>query len=194
MRKIEERKTNSLLWITVAIFTLEVLGIVGYYWLHDGYNGVTSLTISKFVGLNLWSCLTFGSINAIVAILMLYYLCTNASVKNVLWHVLCLAFLGFFVALSIFPHLPDGGTVAEIHQFFAVAMFIVMLLIGLLSLAISRQKAAIIICTLFAAYSIYFIISYAIKANYFMSNILWFESAYLYAFFAVLLSINHPEK
>ena len=189
MKKIETCKSSLLLWLSLLIFTFETVGIITYYWL-NGYSGVTNLTISKFVGLNLWSSLIFGAGNALIVILMLYYLSAHARIKNSLWHLLMVLYLASFVALSIFPHVPEPGTLSEIHQFFSAAMFILMLLLGVLSLIIAKHKSGTIIATLFTTFSVYFIISYILRPDYFMGNILWFESAYIYAFFALLISSN----
>lgn len=191
MMAYEIRKTNTLLWIIISIFTAEVLGIVGYYWIGGGHFGDASLTISKYVGLNLWSALVFGFGNTLITILMLYYLSTNARIKNTLWHLLMVGFIGCFVILSIFPHLPDGSAVAQVHQIFAAIMFTVMSLVGIITLIISKQKFTIILTTLFVAFSIYFILSYIFRPDYFMQNILWLEATYLYAFFAILVSANN---
>ncbi len=189
MKKIETCKSSLLLWLSLLIFTFETVGIITYYWL-NGYSGVTNLTISKFVGLNLWSSLIFGAGNALIVILMLYYLSAHARIKNSLWHLLMVLYLASFVALSIFPHVPEPGTLSEIHQFFSAIMFILMFLLGVLSLIIAKHKSSTIIATLFTTFSVYFIISYILRPDYFMGNILWFESAYIYAFFALLISSN----
>ncbi len=193
MKTYVQRKTNALLWVIISIFTAEVFGIVGYYWLAGGHFGDASLTISKFVGLNLWSSIVFGLGNTFITILMLYYLSTHARITNTLWHLLMIGFVGCFIILSIFPHLPDGSMVAQIHQLFAAVMFCLMALVGILSLALSKQKTTTILSTLFVTFSIYFILSYIFKPDYFVQNILWLESAYLYSFFVILISSNNKQ-
>ena len=191
MKYIEPRKTNLLLWLSLLIFTLEAAGIVGYYWLSGGYFGDSSLTISRFVGLDTWSSLVFAGCNTIIVILMLYYMTTNVRVKNFAWRFLMVAYIASFVALSIFPHSVNGGTVAEIHQFFSAAMFLLMFLLGMTSLIIAKNKASTIIGTLFTTFSIFFIVCYIIRPDFFMQNILWFETEYIYAFFAAIISSNN---
>ncbi len=194
MEKYEIRKSNILLWLTLAIFSLETLVIVGYYWLFGGYFGVASLTISRFVGLNPASVVGFGVGNTLIVILLLYYLSTHARIKHWLWHLLMIGFTGCLMVLSIFPHLANNVAVAQVHQIFAAIMFVIMALIGIISLMMAQRKTVIIYATLFATFSIYFILSYILQPDYFTQNILWFEANYILAFFGLTICLNSEKS
>lgn len=194
MKKYETKKSNVLLWLALAIFLFETLVIVGYYWLFGGYFGVASLTISRFVGLGLASALGFGIGNTLIVILLLYYLSTHARIKYWLWHLLMVGFTGCLMALSIFPHLANDFAVARVHQIFAAIMFVVMALVGIVSLIIAQHKSAIILATLFVTFSIYFILSYISRPDYFTQNILFFETSYILAFFGLTICANSKQS
>ncbi len=194
MKKYETKKSNVLLWLALAIFLFETLVIVGYYWLFGGYFGVASLTISRFVGLGLASALDFGIGNTLIVILLLYYLSTHARIKYWLWHLLMVGFTGCLMALSIFPHLANDFAVARVHQIFAAIMFVVMALAGIVSLIIAQHKSAIILATLFVTFSIYFILSYISRPDYFTQNILFFETSYILAFFGLTICANSKKS
>lgn len=194
MKEYGIKKSNVLLWLALAIFSVETLTIVGYYWLFGGYFGVASLTISRFVGMGLASALGFGAGNALIVILLLYYLSTRARVKYWLWHLLMVGFTGCLVALSIFPHLANDSAVARVHQVFAAIMFVIMALVGIVSLVIARHKSVITLATLFVTFSIYFILSYILRPDYFTQNILYFETSYILAFFGLTICVNSKKS
>ena len=174
---------KKLIWIALALFTLEVLGIVGYNWLAAGYAGDATLTLSRYVGLNLWSCISFGVINLAIIVL----LSTHAlHQKKLGFTLMILLFNICYLALSVCPHLPYESPIVFIHQFFAIALFIVMLLIGI-SLYNKSQKPARAITGIFVLYGIHFLIAYANHLPYFMDYILYWEIGYIYLFFLSIL-------
>ena len=157
---------KKLIWAALSIFTLEILIIIGCYWLFYGYAGNFSLTISRYVGLSSWSSLAF--LVGVYAISLL--------------------------ALSLCPHAPDGGQVTSIHRFFAAAMFISLCLLGLISADIAKGKLVRTYCIAFVLYGFHFIIAYVNHLPYLMGNILIWETAFVYGGFAILLLPNQQKS
>ena len=193
MKQETEERSNRLLWISLAIFALEYLGIIGYYWIFGGHMGDSSLTISRFVGLNPLSSIIFCVCNVAIAVMLVYYTLTNARMRGFVWRFLMMAFLVTFIALSISPHVPDESAGAQIHIFFAGAMFVAMALIGIYTIVVTQERPTSILSVLFIIYGLFFIICDIFKFDFFMSGVLWYESAYLFAFFAVLINSNRLE-
>ena len=181
------KPSKKLLLISLLIFALEYIGIVGSYWLFDGRAGDASLTISRYVGLNLWSSLLFCAGNMAIVVLSVYYLLTKAQGRGFIWRFLMYIFVGAFMALSISPHVPDESMPATIHRCFAGIMFVVMVLIGVTQMARAERKITLAYSMLFVIYAIFFCVCDAMRLDFFMNGIFWFESAYLFAFFGLIL-------
>lgn len=174
---------KKLIWIILALITLEVLGVVGYNWVTAGYTGDAALTLSRYVGLNLWSSIAFGIINLIIIVLMtLYAIHTQKLGSMILFLILDISYL----ILSICPHLPYESPITLMHQIFAITLFIVMLLIGITQYN-KNTKLTRAITGLFVLYGLHFLFAYANHLPYFMNGILYWEIGYIYLFFISLL-------
>lgn len=182
-----EKPSKKLLIISLIIFALEFFGLVGWYWIFGGHAGDATLTISRYVGLNWWSSFIFCACNMAIIAMLVYYLVIQAKHRGLLWRMLMYVFVIAFMALSISPHVPDESMPAKIHCFFAGVMFIAMALIGILTVVRGKNIGTIIYAILFTIFSVYFCFSDVLRVPYFMDGIFWFESAYLYAFFGLLL-------
>lgn len=193
MKQVEHKHSNKLLWISTAIFAVEYLAIIGYNWLLGGHLGDASLTISRFVGLNIWSIAIFCILNIAICILVVCHLVANTGSKSFVWRFLMYGFVIAFMALSISPHLQDEGISSDIHKFFAGTMFVIMALVGILTMATTKKRWLLVFGTLFVIYGIFFIVCDLMRVDFFMNNILWFESAYLFAFFGLLLGSSREE-
>jgi len=177
---------KKLLWIILALFTLEVLGIVGYNWLAAGYAGNATLTLSKYVGLNLWSCIAFGVTNlAIIVLFSIYSVHQKKLTHNLLGLLFCLCYL----ILSLCPHLPYESPVVTIHQIFAITLFVIMLLSGI-SLYNKNAKLPRLICGIFILFGLHFIFAYANHLPYFMDGILYWEVGYIYLYLISLITCS----
>ena len=183
----DKKPRRGLLLIALSIFIAEYLGIIGYYWVFGGYSENTSLTISRYVGLSPITCAIFCICNLAIAVLMICHLVMQEKSHGMLWRFLLYGFLASFVALSVSPHLPEGGTSTEIHLFFAGAMFVIMVLVGLLSIVTNERKLPLIISILFTIFALFFIVCDVARVQWFMDGILWYESAYIFAFFALIM-------
>ena len=193
MKKVEKR-SNKLLWISLSIFGLTYLGIIGYYWLFGGHLGDSQLTISAYVGLAPWSAMLFCATNIAVAVLLVVYIYTNSSFRKSLWRMMMLAFVVAFIGLSIAPRTPFSSEVVPIHQFFSHSMFIIIALLALYTAVSAKDGTARTVATLVTVYSAFFIACYILNAPFLHAGILWFESAFVYSFFALVISSNRLEK
>ena len=174
---------KKLIWIVLALITIEVLGIVGYNWISAGYAGDATLTLSRYVGLNIWSCILFGVINlAIIVLTTLYAIHTQKLGAIILFLILDICYL----TLSLCPHLPYESPVVFIHQVFAITLFIVMLLIGVMQYN-KNTKLSRAVTGLFVLFGLHFLFAYANHLPYFMGGILYWEVGYIYLFFTSLL-------
>ena len=184
---VEKKAHKNLFLVALLIFLAEYLGIIGYYWLFGGHAGDATLTISRYVGLNPLSCAVFCICNLAIAVLMFWHLALGCSKRGFIWRFLMYAFTVAFLALSISPHLPDESMPADIHRFFAGAMFVIMALVSLHTLSKSQRKFLTIYSLLFLLFAVFFIICDVARLPWFMSGIFWYESAYIFAFFGLIL-------
>ena len=193
MRKIEKRG-NRLLWISLLLFALVYVVIIGYYWFFGGYFGDSHLTISAYVGLRPWSAMLFCLTNITVAVLLVAYIYAGALSQKFLWRLLMMAFVVAFIGLSIAPRTPFASDSTPVHQFFSHSMFIIIALLALYAAIVSRSAPARWVATLVALYSLFFIVCYILNAPFLRNGILWFESAFVYSFFALIISSNHTAR
>lgn len=202
------------LGLTPLIFAFSQFIILGYNWLFKGYAGDLTITISRYVGLNLWTSILFAICNfAIITIMFRYYLSLRKS-RSMLWFILCcLQVAGFFV-LSIFPHntfitnqnLRD--IVNNIHIIAARTMFISMFGVAIETLRLSCPnrlkflqnlpllktprtllipKNTANVCIFFALYGLIYVTVFLTKLDVTFGNTLIVESGYIYSFMAFLL-------
>ena len=202
------------LGFTPLIFAFSQIIILGYYWIFEDYAGNLTLTISRYVGLNLWTSILFTICNfAIIAIMFRYYLSLRKS-RSMLWFILsCLQASGFFI-LSIFPHnsFMENQTareiVSNIHIIAARTMFISMFGMSIETLRLSYPnrlkflqnlpllrspknllipKNTADICAFFALYGLIYVVIFLTKLDVTFGNTLIVESGYIYSFMAFLI-------
>lgn len=191
MKKIVEKRSNKLLWISLAVFTLTYLVIIGYHWLFNGHFGDATYTISMYVGLAPWSSLLFCVTNLAIAVMLIVYILTQAKMRGFLWRLMMFAFVICFIGLSIAPRVPfEGDTVIEIHHFFSYSMFVIIALLAFYTAAAVKDKFARTVATLIVAYAAFFIVGYLLNAAFLDAGIFWYESAVVFAFFALVISSN----
>ena len=180
--------------LTPVIFGLSQVVILGYYWIFKGYAGNLSLTISKYVGLELWSSVFFAVCNLLIVILMLRYYLATWKKLSVIWLILSLIQVIGFVGLSLCPHnafMGDGirETINAVHIFMARMMFLAMfgMMLERLRLNGLRNSISTKACLAFLGYSLIYIISYASGWSILWNMVLIWESGYIYAFMGVLV-------
>lgn len=179
---------KKLLWTTLVLFTFETIAIIGANWV-TGYLGDGTLTLSRYIGLNLWSIIAFGVINFSIIILLTIY-----ATKQKLGIFLLMMFFNIcYLTISLCPHVPYESPVVSIHQIFAIALFIIMLLIGVL-LYNNSSKLPRLLTGIFILFGLHFFFAYANHLPYFMNGILYWEIAYIYLFFIALLANNTKNR
>lgn len=188
------RKPSIGLAVAPVIFAFSQLVILGYYWIFGGYFGDLTLTISRYVGLQLWSSILFAVCNILIIVLLLRYFWSVRKVFSPIWFLLSLIEVVGFIGLSIFPHVnfvpPETKEVfVNIHIGFARTMFVAMFLMGLERLRIARLKddVATKATIAFLIYGIIYITGYSAKWNIMWGTMLIWETGYIYAFMAMLI-------
>ena len=184
------KRSNLLLWMSLLLFGLSCLVIVGYNWLFGGYFGNSSLTISIYVGLQIWSILLFCVINIGIAIMLLNYILTHAYIRSFLWRLLMIAFIAAFIGLSVAAKTPENDMMTATHQFFSHSLFFIIALISLYTVLIAKDKLSRLMAILLVCYSVFFITCYLLRADFLMNGILWYESAFIFAFFMLVIVSN----
>ena len=188
--KTLNKRSNILLWISLLLFALTCLIIIGCYWLFGGYSGNSSLTISIYVGLQLWSILVFCTVNIVIAIMLLNYILTNAKIRSFCWRALMIAFTIAYIGLSVAAKTPNNDMMVATHQFFSHSLFVIISLIALYTVLTAKDKLTRLIAILVVCYAVFFITCYLLKADFFMGGILWYESSFILSFFILIIVSN----
>lgn len=208
------------LGLTPLIFALSQLIVLGYNWTQKGYAGNLTLTVSRYVGLELWTSILFAVFNLVIIIIMLRYYLALRKQRSTLWFIFgCVQVAGFFL-LSIFPHniFMEGQSreiVVNIHEVSARAMFIAMFGMTLETLRLSYPnhlkflqnlpllkspknlafpKITTPVCLFFLTYGIVYAISYTTRWAPIWDRVLILETGYIYAFMAFLLLTRRVTK
>lgn len=208
------------LGLTPLIFALSQIIILGFYWLNEGYAGNFTLTVSRYVGLELWSSILFAICNiAIVIIMFRYYLYLRPS-RSKLWFIFgCLQVAGFSL-LSIFPanafmSSPIREVVINIHEISARTMFAAMLLMAADTLRLAYPnhlkflqkfsltkspkniaffKTAVPASIAFIMLGCFYLCAFFFKLSVYGNFVLIIETSYIYGFIAFLLLTQSRAK
>lgn len=190
----------------LLIYTAYLLVLLLPRWLFAGYLGDFTLTISRYVGLELWSSLLFLFCNIAITVLLVLAMLRTGCRNFLWWSCGVVAMLGL-LGLSLCPHgvvghsdylalfgLP-GSAVADVnnlHQWFASITFTALALMGLITFLLSRRRPnwpALI----FTIYAIIYIICYVNHLPFFTQIEFIWESLYFYLFFISLsFAVKNP--
>ena len=208
------------LGLTPLIFAPSQLIILGYNWTQKGYAGDLTLTVSRYVGLELWTSVLFAVFNLVITLIMFRYYFALKKQRSTLWFIFgCIQVAGFLL-LSIFPHniFMEGQAreiVINIHEVSARAMFISMFGMAIETLRLSYPnhlkflqnlpllrapknlafpKITTPVCLFFITYGIVYAISYATRWAPIWDRVLILETGYIYAFIAFLLLTRRVSK
>ena len=208
------------LGLTPLIFALSQLIIIGYHWIEKGYAGNLTLTISRYVGLELWTSILFLIFNLAIIIIMFRYYLTLRKQRSTLWFIFGFIQVAGFLLLSIFPHniFMEGQAreiVINIHEYSARAMFAAMFGMALETLRLSYpnhlkflQKLPLLktpknlsfpkitapVCIFFIIYGIIYAIAYSTRWAPIWDRVFILETGYIYAFIALLLLTRRVTK
>ncbi len=163
----------------------------------NGYGFHLNYSISRYVGLEMWSSIMFGVGNFFVAYFMLKFLWTAGRRWRMGWYyfvvviVMLLALLGLSVCpIGRFDRIYDGepGPVSLIHEFCSRTMFLLMLVISWMALLCQRTgKRTRIACGVFIVIGTIYGVGYLLDRAWLKNNLLIFESMYLVGFMALCL-------
>ncbi len=197
MRKFKLKnvlKPNLGLAVAPAVFAFSQIIILGYYWIFKGYFGDLTLTISRYVGLELWSSIFFCVCNVVITTFLLRYFISARKNFSRIWFFFSIIEAIGFIGLSFFPHVnfvePEVKTIfVNIHIGFARTMFISMFLMAIerLRIAALKDNLSTKATLAFLAYGIIYITGYTAKWDALWNTMLIWETGYIYAFMAMLI-------
>lgn len=176
---------KKILWLIFAIFTLELLGIVGYYWIFQGYAGNTELTVSRYIGLSPVSSAIFLIGNLVIIVLAMIYM-LESGIKSTLWRILIGVFAVCFLMLSICPHVPDNAQIIFIHRFFAGGLFVSLLILAMVTTSLTDSKLAKAFCFFYIVYGACYFTTYLSYLPNYSPYSLIIETLYIYGGLTIL--------
>ncbi len=178
---------------TPVIFAFSQVVILIYYWFFRGYFGDLSLTISMYVGLELWTSVFFAICNAVIIFLMARYYRANWKDLSPIWLIFGIVQLVGFAGLSLCPHVSfvdgkAGEVMVGMHILFARVMFVAMFAMGLerLRLATLKKRNIARACLAFLAYGLLCIVGNSSQWTMIWSPVFLWETGYIYAFMGML--------
>ena len=177
-------------FLGTALTAIVVNSFVLRYGLHFDWS------ISKYVGLELWSVMMFAMGNVAVAILMAKYLWRLGQAwrmpKIYYWAIVVL--VTTLMGLSVFPvgfmKDPSGRTtiVSWAHNMMSRTMFITMMgVAGMIVLNRRANKGARIANAIYLIYAAICIAGYMMETEWFMGCVMIFESVYLAWFMGLMM-------
>ena len=183
-----------------AIFAFSQIIILGYYWFFDGYFGDLTLTISRYVGLELWSSVLFAICNIIISVFMMRYYLATWKKLSTFWLICGIVQLIGFIGLSLVPHIAfvsgeAGETMVLWHNILARVMFFAMFGMAIERLRLATKDKitsktrlmATNTCIFFLMYGLTYAVSYTLNLDVLFSGILIWETGYIYAFMGMLI-------
>ncbi len=195
-RKNQETIMNPRCGIVFVplIFAFSFLVIIGYYWIFRGYAGNLVLTISRYVGLEIWTSILFFIFNIFIIILMLRFYLFSWRNYSKFWLFCALVQALGFIILSIFPHQSFlsgeiGDIVSGIHIFMARMMFMAMFLMGAeqLRLIVSKKMKPPKILLVFLLCGVFCFFGFSFQWKFVEDTILVWESLYIFLFMGSLV-------
>lgn len=184
-----------------VVFAFSQIVILGYYWIVGGYCGDLSLSISRYVGLGLWSSILFCVCNIVIAVFLLRYFISVRKRFSVIWFGLSLMEVIGFVGLSFFPHINFGTEevrtiFVNMHLVFARMMFVAMFCMAIerLRVAALKDNIATKATLAFLAYGLIYITGYTARWNILEGSMLIWETGYIYVFMAMLILTRRNQR
>ncbi len=188
--------------ISLLIYALATLIIVGGHSFLENYGFHLNYTISRYIGLNTWSAILFliTSIFVFINIIKyLKYLKTTFKMGTV-WWVIAIIMMASLLCVGLFPIgyfdevYGDFGLVSILHRITSSTMFCIsVLLVFLTALKFRTEKLLFFTGIMYAIYGLTFITLYALSVPILVNNIFIFESAFL-VFFHIVLLLKQTEK
>ncbi len=204
-KQVESRAKRSLnprlIWAVLLIFVgTEMLAVVFNGILADNF--VWNRSISRYVGLGMWSSILFALGNFVVAALVGQYLWKVGEVWKMprgFYYLIILTVVGLlglsFCPLGIADRGAELSMVSTLHQIFSRLMFLMMLVIAVF-LAFSRHtnEGMRVYCMMFVAYGITCAIGSVGMMAWFDNAVLIWETLFFVLFMLLIAIIPFGEK
>lgn len=180
---------KGLMLAALGIFLAETLGIVVVNSLM-GHGVHFEWTISRYVGLETWSAVTFAVLNFVVMLMMLYYLYGVGESWQmgrgfyVLVVVIVLALVGLSACpLGYFDVAGAVSLVSRVHEFCSRSMFVMMLVLAVVVMTCRQAtRATRVLVGVFVGYGLVCAYGFLVRADWFIGGGLIFEAVYLLGF------------
>lgn len=195
---IEKVNSKAPIKIGVIIFVFVVLCIVFGNSFLFGHGFHIEYSISRYIGLELWSAIFFF-LNSLflVNLLLIFYKKIKTTFKMPkLWQICFIIMIITFIGLSCCPvgffdeTWGDFGVVSHLHRFFSFSMFLISILVSIINFFKFQGRKSKIITLSFAIYGTLFAISYAVNNSFVLNGFLFFETLFLLWFLTSLLVIS----
>ncbi len=184
------KMNKKFIHIATGIFLATEVLVVLLYTFVFGRGFHLNWSISRYMGTDYWSAILFALTNFIVIFFVMKYLLQVRKVHklSLFWLVLVIAMVVAYVGLSICPiGLFDPswgrfGVVSTLHHTFSQTLFAIMAMVALgTMLVIKKGRLFIAFGVALIAYMVGSIYCYKASVDFFIDNVLIFESAYILA-------------
>ena len=177
------------IFLTTAALAIILNATVGGYGWHVGWS------ISKYVGLELWSVIMFAVGNCFVAALMGSYMWQLGQRWGMpkFYYVLILMVVVALLAVSFCPFgfCDVGGAkgiVTRAHEFSSRSLFVIMMVIAAMIAIYQRvNRLTMVLNVAFVIFAICSVVGDLTKAAWFTPLILIYETSYLLGFMLIVM-------
>ncbi len=182
--------------ISLLTYILATIIIVGGHSLLGNYGFYLDHTISRYIGLGIWSSILFLAVSIFIFINIMKYLKhlkTTYKMGNFWWAIAIITMVSLLgvglCPLGFFDQTyGDFGLVSILHRISSSMMFCFsIVLVFLMTLKFHTEKPFFISSLLYIICGLAFIVCYMLNLSLFMNIIFIFESAFLAFFYIVLL-------
>lgn len=190
--------------VKISLFTYILITLIivcGHSFL-ENYGFHLDYTISRYIGLNIWSILLFLATSIFIFInIMKYlkYLKTTFKMNNFWWVIAIITMMSLLgVGLCPIGYFDevygDFGPVSIMHRITSSTMFCFsILLVFMMALKFRAEKPFFFASLLYVIYGLTFTALYALNSQFLMNNIFIFEATFLAFFYIVLLFKREPK-
>lgn len=174
---------------TVLFFVVSSV-VVFTYWTKIG-EIVLTLSISKHVGLAVYSCILFAIVNTVVVVLLVWYLNYLYEVHRFpkIWLMIASAMAVGLLIASYFPFTGEGLWNSVVHRAASWTMFSMAAVFCLVTLWSLRTRWPIVIGLVLLAFGALCLLWVTCFADFFWDYVLIIESSFILLVFLFILAI-----
>lgn len=195
------KSLKTPLLIVLIIFVLSVSIIVFSHSFLEGYGLHLEYSISRYIGLELWSVIFFAicSLINIFFLLRFYFRFKKTYKISLPWHI---AFFIMLIGYLVLSFCPVGffdevwgiyGTVSKLHRTFAGVMFVSAVVVMFFTAKkFKNNKKLILAASIFVAFGSLYCIFFKLKITWFMNVFLVPEALFLLSFVLIFLGLPKP--